>query len=345
MKRDTSEAEPETLLSWLRGLLGSSGFPDTWDQLSCCPACGSGVVTPSFTKWGMPHSECTKCRLVFVNPQPSPEFLEELYQTGYTRAFRDHVEIPQFLDRADEPPVFSLSRDMIDRVIERAHARGRCESWLDVGGGLGWLAKTLRDHHGISTTAIREIDLEAAAFAERNFGIRNITDKSSRSWDVVSSIATLEHVSEPVDFIRSCAEQCRPGGTVIISVPNFTALNRLVSKASSAIACPPFHLSLFNRESLMIAALRSGMLEDIEIEEMGGPAFQPIDLVDHIDHFDVTIPREDAPEAKSLFLKPYDETTQVIVNCLAQISPRLEDWLLETDGRLIITLFGRRSQA
>ena len=331
---------PDTVRKWLKRYQDSTGFPDAWTMLTACPACERTSIEASFVKWLFPHWACDACKHVFVNPQPPSAALEELYRTGYARGFRDHVEAPQVFDSKQSPP-FSLSQDMIDDIVRRVMTHRPIQRWLDFGGGLGWFANELRENHQVPQTAIREIDLEAAQMASDRFGVANVLEAGGRDWEVVSSIATLEHVPEPISFIAEMCSYCVPGGTIVISVPNFSRMSRLISKAASANATPPFHLSLFNRESLLETAHRSGCLDEIEVVEMGGPAFNPADIIDHSDHFDLSIPTKESPETKNIFSPPYSPEIGALANLLGLVAERTSDFFAEFDGRALLTLFAR----
>ena len=120
---------------------------------------------------------------------------------------------------AYKPAAGSSHGRVLDLVDGRDHLR-----ILDVGCGPGWLASTLTanghevtcvdkvDEPGIQTRAHRFIqaDLEAGLPAETGNG-----------YDLVIGADVLEHVTRPERLLHDMASRLRPGGTLIISVPNF----------------------------------------------------------------------------------------------------------------------------
>ena len=335
------EEQSTTIQEWLSRLMRRSGFPDRWLSLEACPACGGQRIKPAFTKWSCPHWVCETCSHGFMNPQPTPPIIEEIYNSGYARAFRKHVEIPRMRRDSDEPPIYSISEEAASAIIAGARERGPCRSWLDVGGGFGWFAKSIRDRHGVPRVGLVEIDAEAKQFAEGELKVPSIEQGDSETWDVVSAVFSLEHAADPITFLSELSSWGKKGSTVVVCVPNFTRMNRLVAKASSANVAPPYHLSLFCQTSLEAAASRTGCFDEIVIEEFGGPGFKIIDIVDHADHFDITIPTEENPVSQTVCTSPYEDKDQRLADFLGTIQGRFDEFLEEVDGRESLVMYGR----
>jgi 2-polyprenyl-3-methyl-5-hydroxy-6-metoxy-1,4-benzoquinol methylase len=71
-------------------------------------------------------------------------------------------------------------------------------------------------------------------------------------YDVVTSFQVLEHVADPVDFVQGCINVLRPGGTLVIGVPNDDSFLRL--DPTNYLNQPPHHMGLWNRNSLSVLA-------------------------------------------------------------------------------------------
>ena len=327
--------------TWLDEYLRDTDYPAGWKKLSTCPACGSNRIGPSFEKWSCVYDTCRECQLVFLNPIPHDTMLESIYNSGYARAYREHVEIPATRKNPEDTVPFSVPREDLDRILKTLMQDGPVDSWIDIGGSLGWLAAHVRDHHGCSKVRIREIDSFAADFALSEFGVENLTGPATREWDVASCIMTLEHVPEPRDFCRMVAAHVRPGGAAIFVVPHFSKMCRMVAKASNANAIPPFHLNLFGIDSL------KGMLEhclpeaDIDVFALGAPAFDLVDIVDHSGFFDIRTPTAEKPAAETFMTGDYEPARQAAANLLCEIRPRLSEWLVDTDGGITLSAICR----
>ncbi|HET6763717.1 MAG TPA: class I SAM-dependent methyltransferase [Longimicrobiaceae bacterium] len=127
----------------------------------------------------------------------------------------------------------NYGRHLVRRFLAEA---GDYHDVLDVGAGLGYdlrIARELRPD-----AALQAVEVEPDAVARlREQGIRvHALDVERQplplvdeSIDVVLSNQTLEHVKELFWILHEISRVLRPGGTLIIGVPNIAALhNRLL---------------------------------------------------------------------------------------------------------------------
>jgi 2-polyprenyl-6-hydroxyphenyl methylase/3-demethylubiquinone-9 3-methyltransferase len=105
---------------------------------------------------------------------------------------------------------------------------------LDVGCGAGLLVEPLA-RLGAKVTGldaapenIGAARTHAAAMGlEIEYIAGGIEDLPGRRFDLVTSMEVIEHVSNPAAFVAGLAEALAPGGLMILSTPNRTALSRL----------------------------------------------------------------------------------------------------------------------
>ena len=140
---------------------------------------------------------------------------------------------------------------------------------LDVGCGEGnFLLKSQRK--GAVPCGI-ELNRKAAEVAGRK-GLRICEEllcdhKVAAPYDVVTSFQVLEHLVDPVGFMRDCIRVLRGGGTLVIGVPNNDAFIRL--DPDNILNQPPHHMGLWNRASLSALADIVGLqLVGFEIEPL-----------------------------------------------------------------------------
>lgn len=106
---------------------------------------------------------------------------------------------------------------------------------LDVGCGAGLLCEPLA-RLGAQVTGIDaapENIAAASAHAEgqgltidyRATGVEALEEPGA--FDLVTSMEVIEHVTDPALFLRGLADALAPGGLMILSTPNRTALSRL----------------------------------------------------------------------------------------------------------------------
>jgi SAM-dependent methyltransferase len=107
----------------------------------------------------------------------------------------------------------------------------RARRVLDVGCGSGDIARVLHEtRHGIEVIGLTHSNEEARVAAHYMKSVhvidieRDLTDAEVGKWgdefDVMIFSHVLEHLTDPVSVVRRCLTRLRPGGHVIIAVPN-----------------------------------------------------------------------------------------------------------------------------
>jgi SAM-dependent methyltransferase len=135
-----------------------------------------------------------------------------------------------------------LHNDMLREPGRRAEAHTRrytlAREWvqpgmrvLDAACGLGYGAPILRAHPDVSITGVDTSDF-AVAYARLHYARpgsaeRFLKGDASRlefaadaTFDLVTSFETIEHVIDPAAFLAELARVLKPGGHLVLSVPN-----------------------------------------------------------------------------------------------------------------------------
>ena len=135
------------------------------------------------------------------------------------------------------PARLSYLRERID-----AHWHGDSASFtplagkrvLDVGCGAGLLCEPLARRGGTVTGIDAAAENIAAARAHAalsglaiDYRAGGIEALAGESFDLVTSLEVIEHVAAPEIFVAGLAAALAPGGLLILSTPNRTALSRL----------------------------------------------------------------------------------------------------------------------
>jgi SAM-dependent methyltransferase len=190
---------------------------------------------------------------VYQNPQVVERDRHKLYPLNEYEPFQAPKRAGRggvALDRM--PAVAQFARETLgienvgDRIAKRLPRGAR---WLDVGCGSGTYMHRLRERFGIETFGV-DIS-EAAVAAARSAGLEVFHGEvhnapyAERSFDTVSGWWYLEHVSDPRAVVARMAAFLKPGGTLLIGVPNYASLNaRLFRSRWYHLDCPR-HLTIW----------------------------------------------------------------------------------------------------
>jgi 2-polyprenyl-3-methyl-5-hydroxy-6-metoxy-1,4-benzoquinol methylase len=116
------------------------------------------------------------------------------------------------------------SRNTHAVVARLLQAEPQCVRVLDIPCGEGAFLERVREmgREGHGADIVNRAALPAASFtgADMNAPL----PFPDRSFDAVVCIDGIEHLERPFDFVRECHRVIRPGGVLIVSTPNISAL-------------------------------------------------------------------------------------------------------------------------
>jgi SAM-dependent methyltransferase len=231
--------------------------------LATCPGCGGGKSTSIDLDGRHELRSCSTCALVFAPEYGEPdEIYVEGYLTGATEFGLDifHPLFQEFL-------AFAAGKrlDLIEAV------RPQRGSLLDVGCGSGEVLMVARDR-GWATAGAEPVAQSAEIARERGLDVRTALLQDSglpeRSWDVVTAFHVLEHITEGVDFLRDVSRWAKPGGLVVIELPNWGSHDRLRKGADWPGVRPLEHVAHYSPDTLRRTMERAG-LEPVEVRTLG----------------------------------------------------------------------------
>jgi len=134
---------------------------------------------------------------------------------------------------------------------------------LDVGCGggaflararsLGWRVVGVEpDRRAVEVArAAHGLDVRAGTLEEQRF--------AAGRFDAVTSSHVIEHVHDPLEFLRECGRVLKPGGRIVVVTPNTESLGRRRLGAAWIGLDPPRHLHLFSCATLRRLAVRAGL--------------------------------------------------------------------------------------
>lgn len=125
---------------------------------------------------------------------------------------------------------------------------------LDIGCGYGDFLKHLKEKKQCDCYGLEFNDKAMAVATERGIKIRKefVQDHAKThagQYDVVSYFHLLEHIADIDSFVKASIECLKPGGTLIICVPNNNPFWYQFDEYHS-LNMPPHHMGLWDEESL-----------------------------------------------------------------------------------------------
>lgn len=217
-----------------------------------CPLCGSIDKRTYIAFRDIPVLRCASCGFIHSGRVLPDEALAEYYERSF--GSRRHME-GQIVNA-------TVNILALPRILDMRKVR----TFLDVGTGYGFLLPRLRDRYGVACTGM-EISKQEADYA-RNVLRLNVVSRMIQesglpegAFDVAACFEVIEHVADPVPFVRHMARHVRPGGHVVLMTDNFEA--KVVRRSGPRFTkwIPHSHVSHFTPASIERCIAEAGGLE------------------------------------------------------------------------------------
>ena len=177
--------------------------------------------------------------------------------------------VPLSLDRY-YPPRYRRFNPFAVFVLRRLYLR-RVDGWLarlprrgvalELGAGTGWMLRALREHGWTAIGSERTVPAAATARDAARVPIF-VGDldaiRDAPLLDLVVMFHVLEHLADPLAALRDVGRRLRPGGTLILGIPNIASWQSRFAGASWMHLDVPRHLCHFSPDSIERALVDSG---------------------------------------------------------------------------------------
>lgn len=209
-----------------------------------CDLCNSGRKKCLFSREEFKVVKCEDCGLVYVDPQPSHERINEYYtelneNTKTGAICQSEVEKKHCIKRLSK-----IKQYIKGGVI------------LDYGCGISPFSN-LAKREGFDCYGF-DLDKEAIEICKKN-GISMLAEEEIKKnhFDVITLSQVLEHIPYPKYKLEWLRTKLREGGMLLIEVPNINSLNSKLQGKNWFYYRIPYHLTYFSMKTL------SRMLEEV----------------------------------------------------------------------------------
>jgi 2-polyprenyl-3-methyl-5-hydroxy-6-metoxy-1,4-benzoquinol methylase len=227
----------------------------TWEAVSC-PLCGAAseeeflLLQPADHPHPYRLVRCRQCGLGYLNPRPDQQSIRQFYPDEYEwyqppvrrqswwKNCQQHLRRLVMSHCFGNPPALTSWWEKLLARLAAPWLRPTPDSQiglpyqgegrlLDFGCGSGWYLHKMREL-GWQVTGM-DFNASVARQVEERFGIRVHVgtlphpEIQPASFDVITMGAVLEHVHRPHAVIEAAARALRPGGYLMVSVPNFAS--------------------------------------------------------------------------------------------------------------------------
>ena len=196
------------------------------DATAACPISGShqAVVLHNRDRYGYPLRTVISqaSGLVYVDPRPDDDAIDDFYRNSYRRFYKS-TAVPKWKHTARNARIAGQRITMVQSLARKG------ATVLDVGTGSGELLH-VGNRHGYQMQGI-EVDQVYAQFGRQSYGVQIINQALQHAqlpenhFDVVTCFHVLEHLADPLSALRKIATTLKPGGYLLLEVPNVESLD------------------------------------------------------------------------------------------------------------------------
>ncbi len=193
--------------------------------------------------------ECSTCRLQYLDKKFVKKFLTgSFYRKTYVKLY--------------DKKFFLNNNNHYAKIFEKIKKYTANKKVLEIGSGGGYLyhylKKNVKKYEAVELSDIQR------KYLSKKFKIKTykeINDAPKSDYDVVIIISVLEHVTDPVDFLKNLKILLRKKGRIIIECPSIN--DPLVGfynvQSYKDFYYRAVHINYFNKNHLMKIVNKSGL--------------------------------------------------------------------------------------
>jgi 2-polyprenyl-3-methyl-5-hydroxy-6-metoxy-1,4-benzoquinol methylase len=224
-------------------------------QIMLCPICESpeqelfmNSLDYSVSKESFSIVRCKSCGFHFTNPIPDESKIGSYYKS---ESYVSHSSSKRGLINRIYHWVRWYS---LKRKVALINSLSKEKSVLDIGAGTGHFLKEAKSAGWNVTGLEPDVDARSLAKSVNNIDLleqRALYDLSSASYDIITMWHVLEHVYHLRKDVGRITDLVKPGGALVIAVPNMNSYDAKFYKEYWAAYDLPIHLYHFTKQDVV----------------------------------------------------------------------------------------------
>jgi 2-polyprenyl-3-methyl-5-hydroxy-6-metoxy-1,4-benzoquinol methylase len=221
-----------------------------------CPICRSEATKFKLEINSYKYYRCLNCGITFLENKYNFKNLKEIYNKNYfEKQYKPDSDFNYFIDNDEKiNEKVNLNKVTVNKFKEYSMGNNTV---LEIGCAAGYFLEAIK-REGNNNVYGLEISKEAAEFAKNKFNINIIGDnidsvgeKYNNFFDSIFMFHVLEHLKDPILSLEKIYRFLKPGGILIIEVPNAKSFDVIASsRIRKEVFHAPYHLFAFNSNNI-----------------------------------------------------------------------------------------------
>lgn len=241
-----------------------------------CVACQSFDTKSEFEKNGFAYATCNRCGTLYQTPRPPIEAFEIFYKESESSRFWAEYFFPSVAEARRER-IFRPRAELLIQICEANSVN--VNNLIDVGAGYGIFMEEWRRYLpetnllGIEPSASLSGVCRKKGFQVIEEMVENVSSHKNYA-DLVVCFEVLEHVFDPLSFVKNLANLTKVGGYTFVSTLSVDGFDIQTLWNRSNSIFPPHHINfmsikgfyeLFERAGLEVVSITTPGVLDVDI--------------------------------------------------------------------------------
>ena len=241
-----------------------------------CPACNKNNFTEEFEKYGFKYVTCKNCSTLFVNPRPHFNTLKDFYSDSPSTKFWVNKFFKP-VAQIRRKKIFAPRAEYINKFLKK----NKQLVIGDIGAGFGLFLEELRKYNSANRYIAIEPSQEMAKIcSSKKLDVKCLCLEEIKgmegSFNLLTAFELLEHLYDPVAFLKKAYSLLKPGGYLLLTTLNGLGFDIMLLWEKSKSIAAPQHLNFFNPESIKLLMRKIGF----KIIEVQTPGKLDLDIVE-----------------------------------------------------------------